>query len=244
VEARRAHLAPPARWQEFEAAHNHLGPRRFAALSRDLRNVGRIFHGGDGPYPIPSDLFEVYFARSLRGERIPGKQGYDAHAARTGWQLKVLNNRTAVPPCVLTRISSEPTGSAQKQAETLIAELGRRLAATRQRYGLEDSRICFLFGKCRTHELLLWEEPFYPEEVDLSLLDWSRPAASLQGRDRQTGAVVFDWYPSGGQLRYAPVPQPEARSIVLPSQTLSAEQFSAAIDWALSEPKSLEARHS
>lgn len=244
-----ASLAPEARWKALEATDPLLGRKAAAELGQRIRAFAARPGGEpDQPSPIQGTDFERIWAEAvtpLNGEVIHDARGeldvivgghLPGSSARVGWECKVENNLNRIDVPVLCRLHPEDlqlTSNANILGRRLIEALGRAHNDYCRLHSVVDSRLVFLWGRPAQGRMLLWEEPYYPGEIDPHELDWQRRENSLVAAGAD-GRPVFSWYPRGHQFKYhARPPTKPAAVIELPESSLDDRAYARAVTAAL-----------
>jgi hypothetical protein len=246
-------LAPANRWAQMRRngtlltrqAGKQLGLQIYAAAARPGQEPLE-------PSSIEGNDFERFWARAVGSaarcqsvQRDPrGHLDVIAsgllldRAAQVGWECKVANNRQRTHAPVLCRLHPDEIGqlSDDVRPSVLGGRLLRALGKAHRTYcderNITDSRLSFLWGQPEEGRMLLWQEPYYPDEIDLRALSWERSPKGLVARN-SSGKTVFSWYPRGHQFHYHALPPADALAFDLPSHSLDDLSYAEAVVEAL-----------
>lgn len=146
-----------------------------------------------------------------------------------GWEVKTLNNRHKREEVVLMNIKSVDIGLKGKMgahaiAEQVFAKAREKQAEAEAAWDITDSRSLFFWGE-GTERMLIWQEPYYPGEIEVDSLEWK-----LTGQKTLVGSVdgkpVWTWYPRNGQLKHkVHVPEGTATAVKLPDRAWTLEEY-------------------
>lgn len=153
---------------------------------------------------------------------------HDDESRNVAWEVKVLNNREQRDDAVLMAIHASdidftPKLEAREVAERIFGVIREKQEAAMEQFGVSDSRAIFFWGEGRGKKMLIWQEPYYPGEIDLDEFDWVAKEGSICGyRD---GQLVWSWYPRGGNVKHkVHVPDGMAASVRLPKESFTLEE--------------------
>jgi hypothetical protein len=160
---------------------------------------------------MPGQTWETLLAEVTGGRQLCGDGGKLAHdvvadAHQAGWQTKTIEwNGTRRGRLVLGLVSPREIPehaelSPPELAVRVIDNFAVRFEHSCERLGIADSRLGVLARVPADGVVHYFEEPFYPSEIDVGSLQWTRRDGSLAGHWR--GKLVLEWYFGRGQLRY------------------------------------------
>lgn len=154
-----------------------------------------------------------------------------AYGDNAAWQVKTLNNRKRRDNAVLMNISKDDIGykksiKPREMAERVFAKVREKQAIDEERWRINDSRCVFFIGDPKSNTMMIWQEPYYPGEIDLDAFEWKKlDSGGFAGY--LDGESIWTWYPRNGQLKHKlHIPQQgKVISVPLPEESLSVKEF-------------------
>lgn len=243
-------LAPVTRWTALKEGDSCLTKAQARGLAEKVQAFAAR-PGGDSSVssPLAGGDFERIWAQAVtpkNGTVLNDRKGEldvvvsgltDHQAAKVGWECKLENNAKRQDVPVLASVHPTDLGELDQDpaalGATVLSALGQRHRNYCELHSIVDSRLVFLWGQPAQGRMVLWQEPYYPDEVDPGAFSWQRMPGSLIAKT-PVGQPVFAWYPRGHQFKYYARPPSNPELVIeLPRTSLDDRAYARAINEAL-----------